>query len=95
MPDKVDINVAFSPVTTALRLTQAAAAEPLVFGQRMEVRIDGGALRISPPPTDSDRPRAVSIGSIEAVGTGTRVQLWDAMPTTGARRAAVSIFSGP
>ena len=87
----LDLRLSLSPAAVAERLTAAAANTSRVHGEVFEVTVIGEQVRISPPPGDYERPRAVCTGSLVADGSGSRLRLQDATLTPGARILLLAI----
>jgi hypothetical protein len=81
----LDLHVSLPPAAVAERLLAAAAHTPRVHGEAFEVTVSHEEVRISPPPGDYERPRAVCIGSLVAEGSGSRLRLQDADLSAGSR----------
>ena len=81
----LDLHLSLPPAAVAERLLKAAANTPRVYGEAFKVTVTGEEIRISPPPTDSERPRAICTGSLVIDGSGSRLRLQNATLTLGAR----------
>ena len=94
MPELLlDLTINAPPDVVIGRLVTAAASAPPVAGERFQVQVRGSELRVSPPPGDWERPRAVCTGSIISESTGTRIRLHRARLAPGARAVLVAMLA--